>query len=81
MNYVEIIGYIASAFVLLSFVMKEMTKLRYVNIVGCSFFITYGILLLSWPIIITNVAIVCVNVFYLAKAHRTSHNAEILDVD
>ena len=70
MNYIEIIGYLASAFVLLSFVMKEMTKLRIVNIVGCGFFIAYGVLLVSWPIIITNVAIVCVNVFYLAKGQK-----------
>ena len=72
MDYIEIIGYIASAFVLLSFVMKEMTKLRIVNIVGCGFFITYGVLLMSWPIIITNTAIVCVNVYYLAKAKKDS---------
>ncbi|MCJ8290681.1 MAG: YgjV family protein [Crocinitomicaceae bacterium] len=70
MDYTEVIGYIASAFVLLSFVMKEMTKLRYVNIVGCAFFIFYGVLLSSWPIIITNVAIVCVNVFYLTKKQK-----------
>lgn len=67
MNYIEIVGYIASAFVLISFVMKEMTKLRIVNIIGCGFFITYGVLLMSWPIIITNAAIVCVNVYYLTK--------------
>ena len=67
MDYIELVGYAASAFVLLSFVMKEMTKLRLVNIVGCAFFITYGVLLASWPIIITNSAIVLVNVFYLMK--------------
>jgi len=75
MDYIELVGYIASAFVLLSFVMKEMTKLRIVNIVGCAFFITYGILLFSWPIIITNTAIVFVNVFYLMKQrHQVIHN-------
>ena len=69
MEYVEYIGYIASAFVLLSFVMKNITTLRMVNIVGCSFFIAYGLLLpgVSWPFVITNVAIVLVNTFYLLK--------------
>ena len=81
MNYIEIIGYLASAFVLLSFIMKEMTKLRIVNIIGCTFFIAYGILLLSWPIIITNVAIVCVNVFYLVKASNARKNVELLDAE
>ncbi len=79
MNYIEIIGYFASAFVLLSFVMKEMTKLRIVNIVGCSFFIAYGILIPSWPIIITNVAIVCVNVFYLAKSFEKKQSQDVID--
>lgn len=74
MNYIELIGYLASAFVLLSFVMKEMTKLRIVNIVGCSFFIAYGILIPSWPIIITNVAIVCVNTFYLTKQLKSKES-------
>jgi hypothetical protein len=75
MNYIEIIGYLASAFVLLSFLMKEMTKLRILNSVGCGFFIVYGVLLLSWPIIITNAAIVCVNVYYLVKTTRKSSEA------
>lgn len=72
MGITDIIGYLASAFVLVSFLMKEITTLRYVNIVGCSFFILYGSLIFSAPIVITNVAIVCVNVFYLAKARRAS---------
>jgi len=65
----EYVGYAASVFVLLSFVMKKMLTLRLVNIVGCSFFIAYGLMLpgISWPIVITNVAIVLVNTFYLIK--------------
>lgn len=61
----EWIGYLASLFVLLSFLMKNIITLRYVNSVGCLFFVAYGIFLNSWPIIITNVAIVCVNIYYL----------------
>ncbi len=62
----EWIGYLASLFVLLSFLMKNIVTLRYVNSIGCLFFVAYGILLAtSWPIIITNVAIVCVNIYYL----------------
>ena len=70
-DYVEYIGYLASFFVLLSFFMKKMTTLRSVNIVGCGFFIAYGILLVSWPIVITNSAIVIVNVYYLVKSRKS----------
>lgn len=79
MNYIEIIGYLASAFVLLSFVMKEMTKLRILNSIGCGFFIVYGVLLFSWPIIITNAAIVCVNVFYLWKTARKPDEEKFIE--
>ncbi|XOV66039.1 MAG: YgjV family protein [Fluviicola sp.] len=70
---IEIIGYLASLFVLLSFVMKKIAVLRTVNIVGCSFFIAYGILIDSVPIIITNVAIVLVNSYYLIQYYRKSN--------
>ncbi|APU67255.1 YgjV family protein [Christiangramia flava] len=61
----EWIGYLASFFVMISFFMRNIITLRYVNSVGCSFFIAYGILLGSWPVIITNVAILAVNFYYL----------------
>lgn len=64
-SYVEYIGYAASLFVLGSFLMRNIVALRYVNTVGCLFFVAYGILLDSWPVIITNVAIVLVNFYYL----------------
>jgi hypothetical protein len=71
-EYVEYVGYAASFFVLLSFLMKRMLQLRLVNIVGCLFFIAYGFLLpdISWPIIITNAAIVSVNLFYLLRTKK-----------
>jgi len=67
-NYVEFVGYLASLFVLFSFLLKDITKLRLVNMVGCAFFVAYGFLLhISWPIIITNGAIIIVNLYHLIK--------------
>ena len=62
---VEWFGYLASFFILLSFFMKNIVALRYVNSLGCIFFVIYGFLLTSWPLIITNGAIVLVNIYYL----------------
>ena len=67
---IEYIGYAASLFVLLSFLMKKMTNLRLVNIVGCGLFVWYGIMLSSIPIIITNCAILIVNIYYLLKTKK-----------
>lgn len=67
MNSTEIIGYTASFLVLISFLMKDINKLRIVNIFGCSAFILYGIFSAAIPVIITNAAILLINLFYLLK--------------
>lgn len=64
-TYIDYVGYAASVFVLLSFVMKNIATLRMINMIGCGLFITYGILIASVPVIITNAAIVLVNSYYL----------------
>lgn len=66
---VEWMGYFAMATVLLSFLMKSVTKLRIVNSFGCLLFVFYGFLLqpASRPILITNLAILSINLFYLLK--------------
>jgi hypothetical protein len=67
----EYIGYLASFMVLLSFTMKDVKKLRMVNMAGCILFVVYGFLMptlrVGLPIIIANAAILGVNMFYLVK--------------
>ncbi|MGV6829281.1 MAG: uroporphyrinogen decarboxylase [Flavobacteriales bacterium] len=68
MDITETVGYIAMAIVLISFTMKDIKMLRIVNILGCCFFVIYGILLkTSWPIIVTNTAIAMINFYYLVR--------------
>lgn len=67
----EIVGYLASLCVLLSFLMKNIRTLRIVNTIGCLIFVVYGVLLgFSIPIIVTNVAIVVINGYYLFKMNK-----------
>lgn len=62
----EWFGYAASLAVLISFLMKDIKTLRYVNSLGCLLFVVYGVLLdLSIPIVITNTAILGINFYYL----------------
>jgi hypothetical protein len=64
---VDWLGYAAMATVLVSFLMKSVTKLRIVNTFGCLLFVVYGYMLQSMPVIITNTAIFGVNIYYLTK--------------
>jgi uncharacterized protein with PQ loop repeat len=62
----ELVGYIASLVLIVSFMMKNVKTLRIVNSVGAILFVAYGILLnISWPIIITNIFILMANLYYL----------------
>ncbi|TNE76807.1 MAG: uroporphyrinogen decarboxylase [Bacteroidetes bacterium] len=69
MDPISILGYSASLLVLVSFVMKDIRHLRILNSVGCGTFILYGSLLhpIAWPIVITNSAIIGINIFYLTR--------------
>lgn len=61
------VGYLAMAMLLISFLMKNIRTLRLVNSVGAVLFVVYGFMLepTSYPIIITNSAIFCINMYYL----------------
>ena len=62
----ELYGYLGSALILLSFVMKDLFKLRMINTLGCSFFVVYGVMMnMAWPVIITNTLIILINIYYL----------------
>jgi hypothetical protein len=65
-EFTEWVGYLASVALIISFMMKNVNTLRIINSVGAVLFVVYGILLnISWPIIITNVFILLVNIYYL----------------
>jgi hypothetical protein len=66
-NYVEILGYTASATIVLSFLLQNITKIRIVNTLGCTLFVIYGLLISGIPVVIANGAIVVVNLFYLLR--------------
>jgi len=61
----EWVGYSAMIVLLISFMMKNLTKLRVINSVGCMFFVIYGSLISQYPIVITNAAIILINFYYL----------------
>lgn len=60
------IGYAASLFIVLSFILKDLRKIRIVNLIGCICFVIYGIFSgMLWPVIIPNAIICFVQMYYL----------------
>ncbi|WP_420797735.1 MULTISPECIES: YgjV family protein [Pasteurellaceae] len=67
MNYIEILGYAAMITVSCSFLLKDVTKLRFVNTIGCILFMIYGLLLKSYPVVGLNIFVACINSYYIFK--------------
>lgn len=67
MNWYEIVGYLASALIVMSLAMRSVVKLRIVSLVGSVVFVVYGALIGAWPVIIANGAIAVINVWHLRR--------------
>lgn len=61
----ELVGYVASALVVLSLAMTSVVRLRAISLAGSVIFVVYGVLIGSIPIVITNAAIAVLNVWFL----------------
>ena len=53
-----------------SFFFQKMKTLRLVNLIGCLFWIEYGLMLGSTPVVLTNVAIGSTHVFWFIRNSR-----------
>ena len=63
----EWLGALASLFVLFSFLTRNQTKIRLINMIGCAIFVVYGILLPSYSTGLLNAALLVVHTVYLVK--------------
>lgn len=65
-NTTELIGYLAMAFLVISFIPKQLKTIRIINFIGCLFFVIYGIMLgWKWPLIISNGLIAVIQLYHL----------------
>jgi hypothetical protein len=63
----ELVGYLASALVVIALTRASVVRLRMFSLVGSITFTIYGSLIGSPPIIITNTAIAIINIWFLRK--------------
>ena len=64
---IELLGYFASVVVAISFLMKSINKLRFINILGATCFVIYSIAIKAWPVALINCFVICVNIYYLTR--------------
>ena len=66
----EILGIIATLFVLISFLFTNEKRIRQVNIVGAVLFVVYGIIIGAISVYILNGALILIHIFKLLKQKR-----------
>ncbi len=79
-TWIEWFGTLASVVVAVSLTMKNIKRLRTLNLVGSLAFALYGFLISAWPVFGLNAFIVVVNLYYLARMRRAEARSETFDV-
>lgn len=80
-NWLELLGYLASVVVLISLLMSSIIKLRWINLVGSSLFSLYGFLIGALPVGFMNLGIAIINIIYLIKIYRSKDDFQLLPVE
>lgn len=65
---IEIIGIVATLFVLLSFMFENPFKIRIVNIIGAALFVVYGLCLNALSVWLLNLILIFIHTYYIAKS-------------
>ena len=66
----EIVGWIGSALVIASLTQRSILKLRLIGIGAAASFLVYGILIGAYPLVIVNVVVIGVHLYFLRKLTR-----------
>ena len=66
----EIFGYIGTALVIISMTMTSVLKLRIINMCGGFISLIYAILCNTWPVVVLNGCLICINFVQTVRALR-----------
>jgi len=80
MDWVELIGYVASALIVFSLTQARILRLRIIGLVGSAVFMLYGFLIGSIPLVITNVTTAGINVWHVWRITTGREDFSILEV-
>jgi hypothetical protein len=75
----EVFGYLASVLLALSLLVNNDLRFRWLNTFGNLSFITYGIIINAFPLILTNSILLLINLYRLVKIYRTEEDFDLLE--
>lgn len=76
----EPLGYLASALVAVSLMMRSLLRLRLINLAGAVCFTLYGVLIQAYPVAIVNGFIVLIDLYFLYQMTRVREHFSLAEV-
>ena len=80
MNNNELIGVIATAFIILAFLQKGEIKIRLFDTVGAILFVIYGILINSFSTVLLNGILIAIQIIKLVQLWRKSNEHNVINI-
>lgn len=78
-QFIPYFGYIASLLLAISLVVTNSLRFRWLNTLGCVFFMIYGALLHAMPVLLTNAILFGINLFYLVRIYNQKEDFDLVE--
>jgi hypothetical protein len=75
----QLLGYFAFVFLAVSLWVTNDIKFRWINSLGCLSFILYGIFINAFPIVLTNAALLAINIYFLFKIYNRQEKFDLVE--
>jgi hypothetical protein len=72
-------GYLASLMLIIALIVTTDLKFRWFNVMGNISFIIYAIVLNAFPVLLTNVILLTINLYYLIKIYNHTEDFDLLE--
>ncbi|MBS1762466.1 MAG: YgjV family protein [Bacteroidetes bacterium] len=72
-------GYIASLSLIIALLVNSDLKFRWFNGSGNVLFITYALIINAYPVLLTNVILLCINSYYLVKIYTKNELFDLIE--
>lgn len=72
-------GYLASLCLICALLVKTDFRFRVFNIIGCLSFVIYAIIFNAWPVLLTNMILLSINVYYFYKLSTYKEDFDLIE--
>lgn len=76
---IQSLGYLAFVFLAISLLVTNDIKFRWINGLGGLSFVLYGLFINAFPIVLTNVVLFAINIYFLIKIYRRQEKFDLVE--